>query len=204
MNVLLHDDVAAAGVGRILVADERGLDGLLTLRVLGAVDEAHHAAGIQIAEAMDLVHRHDGVAQLFADTHGQLEAGIGACGTDVQQQVTGRGGGGVLGTLEGLHGVQPLGPGMIGEEAGPGIVADTDDAAEGGTGQTQVQGAQHGGHFTQGVAHGVGGIVVVGQGEHDEDGGHAGRLHDRLRVGSGRAGGLGVFVHGKDAFQEGW
>ena len=203
MDVLLHDDVAAAGVGRILVADQRRLDGFPALRVLGAVDEAHHAAGIQIAEAMDLVHRHDGVAQLFADAHGQLEAGVGTCGTDVQQQVTGCGGGGVFGALESLHGMQPLGPGMIGEEAGPGVVADADHAAEGGTRQAQVQGAQHGGHFTQGVARGVGGFVAVSQGQHDEDGGHAGRLHDRLRVGGG-TGGLDVFVHGKDAFQERW
>ena len=149
---------------------------------------------------MDLVHRLDGVAQLFADAHGQLEAGVGTCGTDVQQQVARCGGGSVLGALEGLHGVQPLGPGMIGEEAGPGVVADADHAAEGGAGQAQVQGAQHGGHFTQGVARGVGGFVAVGQGQHDEDGGHTGRLHDRLRVGGG-AGGLNVFVHGKDAFR---
>ena len=203
MNVLLHDDVAAAGVGRILVADQRGLDGLLALRVLGAVDEAHHAAGIQVPEAMDLVHRHDGVAQLFADAHGQFEAGVGARGADVQQQVPGCGRGGVFGTLEGFHGVQPLGQGVVGEEPGPGVVADADHAAEVGAGQAQVQGAQHGRHFAQGVARGVGGFVAVSQGQHDEDGGHAGRLHDRLRVGGG-TGGLDVFVHGKDAFQERW
>jgi len=56
---------------------------------------------------------------------------------------------------------------------------------------------------TEGPTLAEAGIVAVGQGQHDEDGGHAGRLHDRLRIGGG-TGGLDVFVHGGMLFRRGW
>ena len=59
MQIFLHDDVAAAGEGGVLVADISGVDGRLPGRILRAVDEAEQIAVVEIAKAMHLVDRRD-------------------------------------------------------------------------------------------------------------------------------------------------
>ena len=63
VQVFLHDHVAAAGERGILVADERGVDRRVPVRVLGAVDEAEQVAVVEVAEAVHLVDGGDGVAE---------------------------------------------------------------------------------------------------------------------------------------------
>ena len=57
MQVFLHDHVAAAGKGRVLLADDGGVDGRLIHGVLRAIDEADQVAIIEIVEAVHLVRR---------------------------------------------------------------------------------------------------------------------------------------------------
>ena len=55
MNILLHDDVAAAGELRILVADHDRGEGGGPLGVLGTVDEPEQITLVERPEAVDLV-----------------------------------------------------------------------------------------------------------------------------------------------------
>lgn len=47
VEVFLHDDVAAAGVGRVLVSDEDGVERIVALGVLRPVDEAEQVAALK-------------------------------------------------------------------------------------------------------------------------------------------------------------
>jgi hypothetical protein len=90
VDVLLHDDVAAAGEQRVLVAHDDGVRRGVALGVLGAVDEAEEVAQVERAEAVDLVGDPRRAAQARAQVLGQLEAQVEAVRADVEQQVAGR------------------------------------------------------------------------------------------------------------------
>ena len=60
MQVLLHDHVAAAGEGRVLLADDGGVEGVLVHGILRPIDEAQQVAVVEVLEAMDLIGRGDG------------------------------------------------------------------------------------------------------------------------------------------------
>ena len=87
VHVALREDVAAARELAILGADQRHAGALLALGVLGAVDEAGEIAGVEVAEAVHLVHHLDRVAELRADPQRQLEVEVGPLRDDVQQQI---------------------------------------------------------------------------------------------------------------------
>ena len=91
VQVLLHDDVAAAGEGRVFGADERRVLGDRAGRVLGAVHETEQVALVEVLEAVRLVHRGHDVADAAHDLRGELEAQVHVGGADVEQQVAGRG-----------------------------------------------------------------------------------------------------------------
>ena len=92
VQVLLHDDVAAALERLVLVADQRGVARGLGHRVFRAVDEAEQVAVVEILEALGRVgHRHRAF-QPRHDQRGQLETEVHALGAQVEQQVAGRGG----------------------------------------------------------------------------------------------------------------
>ena len=78
VQVLLHDDVAAAGEVRILVADQGGRARRPADRVLGAVDEAHQVAVVEVLEAVDLVDDGAESADRLITRRCQLEAQVHA------------------------------------------------------------------------------------------------------------------------------
>src|SRR5262249_5627087 len=91
VQVLLDDDVTAAGEGGILVADDGGVGGRLPYGVLRAVDESDQVARVEIAEAVNLVDRGDDATEPRHDLRLQFEAQIHAPGTDVEEDVARRG-----------------------------------------------------------------------------------------------------------------
>ena len=90
VQVLLHDDIAAAGERRVLVADERCIVDGSARGILRSVDKAEEIAGIEITKAVHLIDRRHGGTEPGHDLRRQLEAQIQALGTDVEQQVAGR------------------------------------------------------------------------------------------------------------------
>ena len=89
MDVLLDEDVAAAGEGLVLLADDRRRDRVLADRVLGAVDEAGEIAVVEVPEPVHLVDRGDSPAQPRHDQRRQLEAEVEPIGADVEEDVAG-------------------------------------------------------------------------------------------------------------------
>ena len=90
VQVLLHDDVAAAGVHGILVADDgRGVH-LGTGGIRGAVHEAQQVARVEVAEAGHLVHHGYGVAERRQQQPLELEREVAALGPDVEEEVARR------------------------------------------------------------------------------------------------------------------
>ena len=90
MQVLLHDHVAAAGKGRVLLADEGGVDGRLVHGILHAIDEAQQVAIVEVLEAVHFVGRRDGTAEPRHDLGRQFEAQIHAHGADMKEDVARR------------------------------------------------------------------------------------------------------------------
>src|SRR3989449_1903625 len=87
MEVLLHDDVAAAGECGILLADERGFDGLLPLGILRPIDEADEVAAVEVTEPMYLVHRGDGGSKPGRNLRRELEAQVHSTRSHVEKDV---------------------------------------------------------------------------------------------------------------------
>ena len=87
MQVLLDDDIAAAREVRVVVADEQGVVGGRTDRVLGAVDEAEQVAAVEVAEAVHLVDDGRGAAEPLGHPGSELEAEVQLLGLDVEEQV---------------------------------------------------------------------------------------------------------------------
>jgi hypothetical protein len=73
-------------------------------RVGRAIDKAKQVAGVEVAKTDHLVgHRH-AAAQLVQQQALEFKTEVLAFGTDVKEQVAGRGRRGVLGTLDGHEG----------------------------------------------------------------------------------------------------
>ena len=70
VEVLLHDDVAAAAKSSVFVAYDGGFGGFLSAGILCAIDEAHDVAVVEVAEAVDLVCDCNVVAEAFHDVGG--------------------------------------------------------------------------------------------------------------------------------------
>ena len=85
VDVLLDDDVAAAGERGILVADQDGFARGRALRVLGAVDEAEHVAFVEGPEPVHLVDDLGESAQPLGQSLGQFEAQVESVGPDVER-----------------------------------------------------------------------------------------------------------------------
>lgn len=133
VDVLLHDDVAAAGAVGVLVGDEHGVGHGGADGVGGAVDEAQQVAGVEVAEALGVVDNRRSVAELEQQLALKLEADVAAVGADVEEQVAGGGHGGMAGAGDLAEGPQLLGAaqaGDVGGEGVPGVGADADGAGE--------------------------------------------------------------------------
>ena len=89
VQVLLHDDVAAAGKTGVFLADHRGVDRFLARGVLGPVDKPQQVAAVEIAKAVHLVDRGNGLSELRHDLRRQFEAQIHAPSADMKRQVAG-------------------------------------------------------------------------------------------------------------------
>ena len=74
VQILLHDDVTAAGERGILLANQGRVDRCLVRRIFRSVNETEQIARIEIAEAVHLVRWSDGIAQFYHDLRRQLEA----------------------------------------------------------------------------------------------------------------------------------
>lgn len=174
VDVLLHDDVAAAGARGVLAGDEHGVGHGGADRVGGAVDEAEQVAGVKVAEALRVVDDGGGVAQLGQQLALKLEADVAAVGADVEQQVARRGHGRVLGAADLAEGVQLGGAAEAGArgEGVPGVGADADGARE-----LRVEVAQDDvfGEVADGGEHGADGF----------DGGGGGRVDGEDEEGCG-------------------
>ena len=180
VQVLLHDDVAAAGEVRIGVADQRRRPGRPADRVLGAVDEAEQVALVEVAESVHLVHHGDRPGQPGHGLGDELKTQVHPLVPDVEEQVTRRGGGMVHGAGERAERVQ-LGRARAGEQAIPGARGDAGDA-----GHRRARGAEadrppHGGPVAEQVPDD--GFPAGLDRQHQEDRGVGERGHHRLRLG---------------------
>ena len=84
VQVLLHDDIAAADEGGVLAADQYGIDRFLTGRVFGPIHEPQEVAAVEIAKAVHLVDRRDRVSEPLHDLCRQFETEIHAFGPDME------------------------------------------------------------------------------------------------------------------------
>src|SRR3546814_19466726 len=73
MQVFLYQHIAAPGKCGVLVADHGEFDRLVTLRIFGAVDEARHAAQIEIAEAVHFIDDRHLALQLIHHLHAKFK-----------------------------------------------------------------------------------------------------------------------------------
>src|SRR5439155_4065816 len=76
--------------GGVLLADDRGLDGVVIHRVFGPIDETHQVAVIEVIEAVHLIRHRDRAIEPRHDLCRQFEAKIHPGGPDVKQDVTWR------------------------------------------------------------------------------------------------------------------
>lgn len=133
MDVLLHDDVAASRTIGVLVGDEHGVRDRGADGVGGAVDEAQQVAGVEVAEALRIVHYLRGITELEKKLALKLEADVAAVGADVEEQVAGCGHGGMAVPGDLTEGPQLLGAAEAGNavcEKVPSVGADADGAGE--------------------------------------------------------------------------
>ena len=128
MQVLLHDHVAAAGEGGILLADDGGVDRSLFHRILRSVDEADQVAIIEVVEAVHFVRRGDRVAEPRHDLRRQFEAQIHSCGADMKEDVARRRDG-VMPAADLAERMQVLRPRRA-EEPVPSVGAERHDARQ--------------------------------------------------------------------------
>ncbi len=178
VQVLLHDDVAAAGEVLVLVADQHGLGGLPALRVLGAVHEAEQVAGVVVGEAVGRVDDGGGAGEPPGDPAGELPADVHPGGPDVQEQVAGGGRGAVAGAGHLGERVQGGRAGAV-EEPVPGVGADAGDAGEADVGGAEGDRVTEAREVGQQRADRV--LTAGVDGEDQEDRGGGERGEDRLR-----------------------
>src|ERR1700722_4326019 len=90
MEILLRDHIAAACERLILRADQRRVDHRLPTGIFCSVDEAQEITIVEVAKAMHLVDRGDGVPELGHDLRRHLEAQVHPLGADMEQEVARR------------------------------------------------------------------------------------------------------------------
>src|SRR5205807_8978737 len=83
--------IAPARDARVLVADDGGVDRQLICRVLGPVDETDQVAVVEILEAMHLIDGGHCPAEPNHELRREFEAEVHSGGTDVEEDVAGRG-----------------------------------------------------------------------------------------------------------------
>ena len=179
MEVLLDDDVAAAGEAGVLVADHDRGPRRRALRVLRAVDEPEQVA---LVEELEPVHLVDHLRVPVEPDHqppGELEAQVEAMGADVEEQVAGCRDGGVPGAGE-LGERMQAGRARPAEEAVPELGADADHARQRGLGDAEADRSPQPADVRQHVAD-----LVLGAGVHGED-------EEDRRLGERRQNGLGL------------
>src|SRR5207244_1363976 len=91
VQVLLHDSIAPARESRVLVAYDGGGDRQLICRVLGPVDETDQVAVVEMLEAMHLIDGGHCPAEPNHELRREFEAEVHSGGTDVEEDVAGRG-----------------------------------------------------------------------------------------------------------------
>src|SRR5262249_20725271 len=90
-HVTLYRDVAAPGVFRVLIADDRPETTLTALRVLGAVHEADEVTIVHVGKTVSLVGDLDRIAELVDEDPRQLVAEVAPIGANVEEEVARRG-----------------------------------------------------------------------------------------------------------------
>ena len=129
MQVLLGDDVAAAGEPRVLGPDQHGRGGGLPTGIFRPAHETEQVAFLEVAEPVDLVLHRDRPREPVHDLSGHLEAQVHAHGLDVEKQIAGRGDGDVLRPGQFRERMQTGGP-RPAEQAVPGGRADPGHARQ--------------------------------------------------------------------------
>ncbi len=87
MKIFLDQDVAAAGEGSVLFANERSLKRSRVSRILRAIDETDEVAIFEVTEALGFVGNRNCVSDAFHDLCRQLEADIHPPGADMEQHI---------------------------------------------------------------------------------------------------------------------
>ena len=183
VGVLLDQQVAAAGVGRVVVlGDHHRVLGVAALGVLGAVDEAEQVALVEGAEAVHLVDDADALVEAVGDQPRQLEAEVEATGADVEEEVAGGRGRGVHRAAQFLERME-FGRQRRVEEALPEGRPDADHAAEPGVRRAEADRAAQAAEVRQQVED----LFLAARVDAD-------RQEDR-RVGERREDRLGLFGH---------
>lgn len=90
VEVLLDDDIAAAGILRILVPDDYRSTSSLTFGIFGAVDEPQQVSLVEGSKAVYLVNHVTQASEALRQPLGKLEAQIHAMSPDMKQQVARR------------------------------------------------------------------------------------------------------------------
>ncbi|KAG0926691.1 hypothetical protein G6F31_018300 [Rhizopus arrhizus] len=91
VQVLLHQDVAAAGEFGVFVADHGEIDGLAPFGIFSAVDKTDDGAPVEVAKAMDFIDHGHRIAQAVDQQGRQFKAKVHGVRADVQQQIARRG-----------------------------------------------------------------------------------------------------------------
>ena len=183
VEILLHNDVAAAGERRIFGADQRGFHGGLIPRIFGAVDKAEEIAVVEVTESVHLVDRRNDDADAGHDLRRELEAQIHALGANVEQQVA-RSRNGMARAGANLTEGMEVGGAGISEKLAPRVAADPHDAGESRLNLTKVDRAHEFGQVAAERANdrAAGGIRV--DRNHQKDDSASERCDHRLRDGS--------------------
>lgn len=187
VEVLLHDDVAAAREIRVLGADQRSRPRIIAHRVLGAVDEAQQIPVVEVAEPVRLVDDLHRTAEPVEQLGGPLVAHVHPLGPDVEQQIARGRGGVVAGPVQLLEGMERGRP-RTREQPAPRIGTEPGHTGQPGAGKAEPDGAGEGRQIRQRLAdHGL----TAGFDRGYQDQGRAGQRRDdglrRCRV----LGGLG-------------
>src|SRR5262249_11586304 len=90
VEILLHDDIAAARESRVFFANEYGILGHSAGGIFCAVDKAEQIALVEVAKALDLVSHGDYAFKASHDLHGKFEAEVHALGAYVEDHVARR------------------------------------------------------------------------------------------------------------------
>ena len=154
MQVLLGDDVAAAGEPGVLLPDQYGRGGGLPTGILRPAHETEQVAFLEIAEPVDLVLHRDRPREPVHDLGGHLETQVHAHGLDVEEQIAGRGDGDVLRPGQFRERMQTGGP-RAAEQPVPGGRADPGHARQRACRHAGAHRPLQAGQVGQQAAHGL-------------------------------------------------